>query len=137
MTKSEMRKAKSEKRKAKSEKRRAKAKKSVSEEIVEEQEIFAFTYEGTEYQTQLSRKFKERKPYSPPNPKKVFAFIPGTIIDIFVKTNVKVSKGDKLLSLQAMKMNNEIIAPIDGIIRKAHVKIGDVVIKNQLLVEFR
>ena len=139
--KSEKQKAKDEKRKAKSEKRIAKSEKRkvkpVPEEVPGDEEMYAFTYEGVEYKTLFTKKFAARKPYSPPDPKQVFAFIPGTIIDVFVKTNVKVKKEETLLSLQAMKMNNLIIAPIDGTIRKVHVKKGDVVVKNQLLVEFR
>jgi biotin carboxyl carrier protein len=54
-----------------------------------------------------------------------------------VKEKEKVKKGESLLSLQAMKMNNEILAVTAGTVRKIHVKKGDVVVKNQLLVEFR
>jgi len=87
--------------------------------------------------TLLTKKFSSRKPYSPPNPKKIHAFIPGTIVKLFVKEKAKVKKGETLLSLQAMKMNNNILASIDGTIKKLHVKKGEVVVKNQLLVELR
>ncbi|MBL7138930.1 MAG: acetyl-CoA carboxylase biotin carboxyl carrier protein subunit [Bacteroidales bacterium] len=87
--------------------------------------------------TLLTKKFTERKPYSRPNPKKLFAFIPGTIVKVFVKEKEKIKKGENLLSLQAMKMNNDITSSIDGTIKKMHVKKGDVVVKNQLLVELR
>jgi len=132
-----VRRKKMKKGEAKNDTKKAKKLAPAVEETREEQEMVTFIYEGVEYKTLFTKKFAERKPYSPPNPKKVIAFIPGIIIDIFVKTNLKVSKGDLLLSLQAMKMNNEIIAPKNGTIKKVHIKMGDVVVKNQLLVEFR
>ena len=42
--------------------------------------------------------------------------IPGTIIKIFVRNGDKVKKGQAILILEAMKMENEITAPIDGIV---------------------
>jgi len=104
---------------------------------VDESHLYAFTYEGVEYMTLLTRKYNERKPYSPPTPKRIHAFIPGTIVKVNIKEKEKIKKGDSLLLLQAMKMNNEILTSIDGVIKKIHVKKGDVVVKNQLLVELR
>ncbi|MFH1296220.1 MAG: biotin/lipoyl-containing protein [Bacteroidota bacterium] len=130
------------KRKAKSEKRTAnrkprKAKTEVLKEPEEDSGLFAFTYEGVEYMTLLTKKFTDRKPYCPPNPKLIHAFIPGTIVKVFVKEKEKVKKGENLLSLQAMKMNNNLLASINGTIKKIHVKKGDVVVKKQLLVELK
>lgn len=104
---------------------------------LDEAQLYAFTYEGVEYMTLLTRKYNERKPYSPPTPKKIHAFIPGTIVKVNIKEKEKIKKGDSLLLLQAMKMNNEILTSIDGTVKKVHVKKGDVVVKNQLLVELR
>jgi biotin carboxyl carrier protein len=67
----------------------------------------------------------------------VAAFIPDTIMKVFVKEKDKVKKGDAMVVLQAMKMNNHILAPITGVIKKIHVKQTDNVAKNQILVEFR
>ena len=117
--------------------KRRNAEKEHPAEPEDNQKLFAFTYEGVEYLTQVTRKFTSRKPYVPRNPKQIFAFIPGTIVKVFVKEKEKVKKGESLLSLQAMKMNNEILAVTAGTVRKIHVKKGDVVVKNQLLVEFR
>jgi len=44
----------------------------------------------------------------------VVAQMPGTIVDIDVNVGDKVTKGQKLLVLEAMKMENEIVAPHDG-----------------------
>ncbi|MBE0647384.1 MAG: acetyl-CoA carboxylase biotin carboxyl carrier protein subunit [Bacteroidales bacterium] len=102
-----------------------------------DEQLYAFTYEGAEYMTLLTRKFHDRKPYSPPNPKLINAFIPGTIVKVNVKEKEKIKKGESLLSLKAMKMNNDILSSIDGTVKKVYVKKGDVVVKNQLLVELR
>jgi biotin carboxyl carrier protein len=87
------------------------------------------------YRTSLTRKFLNRKPYEPPSLKKVKAFIPGTVREIFVKRRTKVKAHDDLLVLEAMKMRNIIKAPIDGVIKAVHVKSGQVVPKEFLLIE--
>ena len=105
--------------------------------IEENLELHEFNYDGLVVQTAFTKKFANRKPYKAPDPKKLTAFIPGTIIKVFVKEKDKVKKGEKLLMLQAMKMNNLILAPQDGAIKKIHVKAGEVVVKNHLLVEMK
>jgi biotin carboxyl carrier protein len=100
-------------------------------------EYHIFNYDGSEYKTLLNKKFAMRKPYEPVNHNKLIAFIPGTIIDVFVKEKQKVKKGEKLLILQAMKMNNIIISPINGHVKKLNVKKGDVVPKSHLLIEVK
>ncbi|MDR1740166.1 MAG: biotin/lipoyl-binding protein [Bacteroidales bacterium] len=67
-------------------------------------------------------------------PNEIRAFIPGTIKGVFVKVGDNVKRGDKLLVLDAMKMDNELIAPIDGTIKEVNVKTGQTVTKNELLV---
>jgi biotin carboxyl carrier protein len=96
-----------------------------------------FNTEDGEYRTTLTKKYMARKAYLPPDPKKVYAFIPGTIIKIHVKEKEKVKKGDPLLVFQAMKMNNILMAPINGVIKKINVKVGETVPKTQILIEFK
>ena len=103
----------------------------------EDMELHDFNYDGLMLRTAYTKKFANRKPYVPPDPKKLTAFIPGTIIKVFVKDKEKVKKGDSLLSLQAMKMHNIILAPFDGTVKKVYVKAGEVVVKNFLLVEMK
>ncbi len=103
----------------------------------EDLELHEFNYDGLVVQTAYTKKFANRKPYEPHDPKKLTAFIPGTIIKVFVKDKDKVKKGENLLSLQAMKMNNLIVAPFDGVVKKVYVKPGEVVVKNYLLVEMK
>jgi biotin carboxyl carrier protein len=76
-------------------------------------------------------------PYTPPDSRKVVAFIPGTILKVYVKEGQKVKKGDTLLVLQAMKMDNHLLSSRDGTVKKVTVKQGDIVPKHHLLIELK
>ncbi|MEI6122223.1 MAG: acetyl-CoA carboxylase biotin carboxyl carrier protein subunit [Bacteroidota bacterium] len=94
-----------------------------------------FVVLGEEYQTLLTDKYLNRKPYAPIDHKKIYSFIPGTIRKVFVKEGDKVKKGEKLLILEAMKMNNELCTLVNGRVKKVHCKTGEMVTKSQLLIE--
>ncbi len=57
----------------------------------------------------------------------VKALMPGRIARILVETGAAVRKGAGLLVLEAMKMENEIQAPADGVVDQIFVKAGDTV----------
>ncbi len=69
-------------------------------------------------------------------PKDLKAPMPGLILDIKVTDGQAVLKGDTVIILEAMKMENVIKAPADGIVKAVKVKTGDHVEKNQVLVVF-
>lgn len=54
----------------------------------------------------------------------IVAAMPGTITDVKVNTGDAVKRGDTLLILEAMKMENEIKAPCDGIVAAIEVTKG-------------
>lgn len=91
--------------------------------------------DDTPYETTYTKKFLSRKPYQENDPGKMTAFIPGIIRKMFIYEGKRAKKGENLLILEAMKMENTVCAPSDIIIKKIHVKEGDVVTKNQLLLE--
>lgn len=62
--------------------------------------------------------------------------MPGLIVGINVAIGDTVSKGDSLLILEAMKMENNLKAPGDGTVKSIHATKGDRVEKGQVLVEF-
>jgi biotin carboxyl carrier protein len=62
--------------------------------------------------------------------------MPGLVLDIRVNIGDIVKKGDPLLVLEAMKMENSIKSPGDGTIKRIHVEKGLAVEKNQVLVSF-
>ncbi len=108
---------------------------SPEKEVVKKPRLKSLNIDGTKYKTNFTKSFEERKAYSPYNEKKITAFIPGSIVKINVKKGQKIRAGSKLLILEAMKMKNRIIAPVNGIIKKILVKEGENVSKNQLLIE--
>lgn len=61
--------------------------------------------------------------------------MPGLVLSVLVSDGQQVKKGDTLLILEAMKMENMIKAPTDGIIKKIHVQPKTTVEKNQILIE--
>jgi biotin carboxyl carrier protein len=87
------------------------------------------------YQTRISRKFENRKFYKPADPKILLSFIPGTVMDIFVKEGQNVKKGDDLMILDAMKMQNRLKCNIDGRVKTIRVNKGDKVSKGTVLLE--
>ncbi len=88
------------------------------------------------YETLLTKKYTKRKKFALRSPKEVRAYIPGTILKLFVKPGDSVRKGDKLLILEAMKMKNTVNAPEDVVIKATHIREGLSVMMNQLLLEF-
>jgi len=64
----------------------------------------------------------------------VVAQMPGTIVDIDVNVGDKVTRGQKLLVLEAMKMENEIVAPQDGTVSEISVTAGALVNAGDVLV---
>ena len=63
--------------------------------------------------------------------------MPGTIVDIKVNIGDKVSAGDSLVVIEAMKMENEIQAPDGGTVVAIHIAKGDSVSPNETLLEIQ
>lgn len=62
--------------------------------------------------------------------------MPGLIVGISIQPGDVISKGDSLLILEAMKMENNLKAPGDGTVKTIRIAKGDRVEKGQVLVEF-
>lgn len=62
--------------------------------------------------------------------------MPGLILDINVRIGQAVNEDDPLLILEAMKMENVITSPRDGIIKNISVEKGAAVDKKHILIEF-
>jgi biotin carboxyl carrier protein len=65
----------------------------------------------------------------------VTAPMPGKIVELLVEESSHVKEGEAILILEAMKMQNEIIAQVTGKIKKISVKAGDSVTKDDVLME--
>ncbi|MCU4177739.1 biotin/lipoyl-containing protein [Carboxylicivirga sp. N1Y90] len=66
---------------------------------------------------------------------KVNAPLPGSIFKILVKEGDAIKKGDNLLIMEAMKMENNVLAEKEGTITSIKVAVGDSVLQNDLLIE--
>ena len=62
--------------------------------------------------------------------------MPGLVLDVRVQEGGTVKKGEAILVLEAMKMENVLKSPADGIVKKINVKKGMAVEKNQVLISF-
>lgn len=92
---------------------------------------------GEKYRTTYTKKFANRKKWQKPNEKEIISYIPGTIGKIYAKEGAKVKKGQKILVLEAMKMQNTLEFPMNGVVKKINVKQGDTVPKGFLMVEYQ
>lgn len=66
----------------------------------------------------------------------VRAPMPARVVDVRVAPGDRVAKDAPVIVLEAMKMQNELLAPTAGIIRTVHVTAGQTVESNQILVTF-
>ena len=66
--------------------------------------------------------------------KKIESPLPGVIVSVDVKEGQAVKRGQKVAVIEAMKMENEILAECDGTITAVHVKQGDSVLEGADIV---
>jgi glutaconyl-CoA/methylmalonyl-CoA decarboxylase subunit gamma len=85
-----------------------------------------FSFKRRKFLTQLTKGKKTSRLESP---------MPGKIVEVLVNEGDSVSTGDPLIILEAMKMQNEILAENGGVISKIHVKSGQNVMKDEILLE--
>ena len=89
----------------------------------------------TAYATRTTAKFARRKPWVAPDPHTIVCVIPGVIRSVAVKRGTRVRAGEPLVVLEAMKMQNDIVAPRDAVVRAVRVAPGETVPKGAVLVE--
>lgn len=119
-----------------------------------EDNIAELEVNGTQYTVEVEQEIKQpktpvlvRKEVPPPTRKEskikksigsqfaVKAPLPGNIIHVYVSSGDQVSKGMKLLTYEAMKMENVILAEKDGAVSQVRVKVGDTVLEGDVLLE--
>ena len=61
--------------------------------------------------------------------------IPGLIVNVLCKKGEDIKKGDTILVLEAMKIENTIKSPYQGLVKELYIKKGDKVEKGQVMVE--
>ena len=90
--------------------------------------------DDTPYETEFPEKSMTGLFKGISDPLEVRAIIPGTIVEIKVRKGQRISDGQVLIILEAMKMYNEVEAKIDGKIQEIRVSVGDKVEKDQLMI---
>jgi pyruvate carboxylase len=80
---------------------------------------------------------KSRPKADPAQPGHIAAPIPGMITSVAVNVGSKVAKGDKLITLEAMKMYTTIQSPVDGVVSEILVQVSDTVESKDLLVRIK
>ena len=119
--------------------------KSYSVEVIKSDVVeksFLISVNGNKYQLNVKDKYDallKSLGLDTLNSKKVNelkAPMPGLVLDVRVSEGDTVKKGDPILVLEAMKMENIIKSPTDGVIKKINVKKGLAVEKNQVLIHF-
>ncbi|MBA4149965.1 MAG: pyruvate carboxylase [Verrucomicrobia bacterium] len=82
-------------------------------------------------------KTKARAKADPSDPLQIGAPIPGLITSVSATVGSKVAKGDKLIVMEAMKMQTTVYASADGVIGEVFVQISDSVESKDLLIKLR
>lgn len=108
---------------------------------------------GTRYDVEIEAKVKQTKTpklmrpviAGPPKPKiekreggsstSVIAPLPGNILEILVNPGDIIKKGQKLLIMEAMKMENQVLAEKDGVVESIKVNVGQAVLQGDVLIE--
>ena len=97
--------------------------------------LVPFHLDGTDYETRLTRKVRERKLWKAAQRHEITTLIPGLIVEVLVRPGQKVRRGQGVVVLEAMKMRNELQAPHDGVVGRVLVEAGQTVPKGAVLVE--
>ncbi|MBN2613477.1 MAG: biotin/lipoyl-binding protein [Bacteroidales bacterium] len=117
-----------------------------------EENIATIEVNGTLYEVELDREIKTSK--TPTLVRKVIASeekriekkeggsttpvmspLPGNILSVNVKAGDIIKKGDVLMTMEAMKMENNILAEKDGVVESVRANRGDAVLEGDILLE--
>jgi biotin carboxyl carrier protein len=118
---------------------------SYTAELVEadyQSKTFTFKINGAKQTVQAKDRFDlllDKLGMSNANAQKVNdvkAPMPGLILEIKVQPGQEVKKGDPIMILEAMKMENILKSPGDGVVREIKVAVKQNVEKNQILIQF-
>ncbi|MCL2028247.1 MAG: biotin/lipoyl-binding protein [Bacteroidales bacterium] len=85
--------------------------------------------------SQPIQRYAMQKVLTAVNANHITAFMPGTVGQIFVKKGESVKKGQTIIILECMKMDNELTAPFDAKVKTIHFKTGENVVKDAVLIE--
>lgn len=103
---------------------------------------FKLNYKGNNVDLSIYEPNQYKYKQFMPEPKKVdhakniMSPMPGAIVTVSVQPGDKVVDGQELLVMEAMKMQNIIKSEIEGVVKAVHIKAGDSVAVDEILIEF-
>ena len=100
-----------------------------------EKKLESLLVDETIYETELTGKYKNRKPWSPPDKRKITAFLPGTVTQVLIEKGDPVKAGQTMVKFEAMKMINNVQTLVSGKVKEVYVKTGDKFSKGFVLAE--
>ena len=100
-------------------------------------ELNGITREAYIVDKSVAPKAKARPKADLSDPLHVAAPIPGLVVVLSASVGAKVAKGDKLLLLEAMKMQTTVYAQADGIVEEVNAAVGDTVEAKDLVIKLR
>ena len=103
--------------------------------MAEQEKLQIIMVHSAQYQTTYTKKYENRKVWEEPNLNHIKSYIPGTVVDIFIKEGQKVDEGESIMILNAMKMYNDIKMPFKGKILKINITKGQKIPKNYVMIE--
>ncbi|PKO96753.1 MAG: hypothetical protein CVU12_04020 [Bacteroidetes bacterium HGW-Bacteroidetes-7] len=86
------------------------------------------------YRTNLTKKYLNRKVWQRPDPQEIKSIIPGVVTSLEIKEGDHVTKGSHIMTFEAMKMQNLVMAPFDGTVETIFVKEGEKVPKGGVML---
>ncbi len=117
-----------------------------------EQNVAEIEVNGTPFTVEIEKQEKtagstmNRKPAGKVNPiaaplrstiaSAIKAPLPGSILKVLVTAGQSVKRGDLLLTMESMKMENNILAEHDGTIKSIHAQTGQTVMQGDILIDF-
>jgi pyruvate carboxylase len=115
---------------------------NVSEPDEEGRRLVSFELNGLPRGTTVADKSrapktKPKEKADPADPYQIGAPIPGMVTAISVSVGSKVSPGDKLATLEAMKMLTTINATVEGVVESVAAKVGETVESKDLVLRLR
>ncbi len=93
-----------------------------------------FVVNTAKYYTLLTKKQLLRKKWQPIDPNEIRSFIPGTILEVYVKAGDDVAADEKLIKYESMKMQTILEMPFAGKIKEVRISVGDRVRKDQVMI---
>ena len=106
------------------------------------EKVFVIRINNNNYRVQLKDQYDEllqslgMDSFSTKKESDIKAPMPGRVLDVVVQEGDRISRGDNVVVLEAMKMENVIKSPTDGVVKNVCVIKEEAVEKNQILIAF-